>query len=69
MHVERYDRYGRTLAYVWVGRTMFNERLVADGFAVVATFPPDVKYVDRFLAAERDAREHDLGLWRACSTP
>ena len=67
--VERYDRYGRTLAYVWVGPQMFNERLVADGYAVVATFPPDVKYVDRFLAAERDARAQDLGLWSACATP
>jgi micrococcal nuclease len=67
--VERYDRYGRTLAYVWVGRTLFNEELVADGYAVVATFPPDVRYVGRFLAAERDAREHGRGLWSACSTP
>ena len=67
--VERYDPYGRTLAYVWVGATMFNEDLVAEGYAVVATFPPDVKYVDRFLAAERDARDHDRGLWSACSTP
>jgi micrococcal nuclease len=67
--VERFDQYGRTLAYVWVGGSMFNEELVADGYAVVATFPPDVKYVDRFLAAERDARDHDRGLWNACPTP
>jgi micrococcal nuclease len=64
--VDRFDRYGRTLAYVWLGRTLFNQELVARGFAVVETVPPDVKYVARFLAAQRDAREHDLGLWRAC---
>jgi micrococcal nuclease len=67
--VERYDRYGRTLAYVWVGKAMFNEELAAMGYAVVETVPPDVRYVDRFLAAERAARDHDLGLWSACSTP
>jgi micrococcal nuclease len=67
--VDRYDRYGRTLAYVWVGSAMFNEQLVRDGYAVIETVPPDVKYADRFLAAERDARTHDRGLWSACSTP
>jgi micrococcal nuclease len=64
--VERYDRFGRTLAYVWLGPVLFNEDLVELGYAVVATFPPDVKYVDRFLRAQRDARGHDRGLWRAC---
>jgi micrococcal nuclease len=67
--VERFDRFGRTLAYVWVGDTMFNEELVAQGYAVVATFPPDVRYVERFLAAERRARAHDRGLWSHCATP
>ncbi len=67
--VDRYDRYGRTLAYVWVGTSMFNERLVRDGYAVVETVPPDVKYADLFVAAERDARRHDRGLWSACATP
>jgi micrococcal nuclease len=67
--VDRLDRYGRTLAYVWVGSTMFNEQLVRDGYAVVETVPPDVRYAERFLAAERDARRHDRGLWSACITP
>jgi micrococcal nuclease len=66
LDVDRFDRYGRTLAYVWLGRTLFNQELVARGYAVVETIPPDVKYVDRFLAAQRDAREHHRGLWRAC---
>ena len=64
--VERRDRYGRTLAYVWLGDELFNETLVREGYAVVTTFPPDVKYVDRFVAAQRDAREHGRGLWGAC---
>ena len=67
--VDRFDRYGRTLAYVWVGTTMFNEELVAEGYAAVETVPPDVRYADRFLAAQRTARAHDRGLWSACASP
>jgi micrococcal nuclease len=65
--VEREDRYGRALAYVWLGDELFNETLVRQGYAVVTTFPPDVAYVDRFVAAQRDARENDRGLWGACA--
>lgn len=61
--VERTDKYGRTLAYVYVGGVMVNERLVKAGYAQVSTYPPNVKYVDRFLAAQREAREEDRGLW------
>jgi micrococcal nuclease len=64
--VERLDRYGRTLAYVWLGGELFNETLVREGYAVITTFPPDVRYVDRFVAAQRAAREQHLGLWGAC---
>jgi micrococcal nuclease len=64
--VERTDRYDRTLAYVWLDGELFDERIVADGFALVATFPPNVRYVDRFLAAQRRAREAGLGLWGSC---
>lgn len=67
--VDRFDRYGRTLAYVWIGGSLFNEELVAEGYAAVETVPPDVRYADRFLAAQRDARLHDRGLWSACATP
>lgn len=64
--VERLDPYGRTLAYVWLGGELFNETLVREGYALVTTFPPDVRYVDRFVAAQRVARERHLGLWGAC---
>ena len=64
--IERLDRFGRTLAYVWVGDELFNETLVSQGYAVITTFPPNVKYVDRFLAAQREAREAGRGLWGAC---
>ncbi len=67
--VERLDRYGRTLAYVWKGAELFNESILAKGYGQVSTYPPNVKYVDRFLAAQRRAREAGAGLWGGCPVP
>ena len=65
--VEHKDRYGRTLAYVWIGGRLFNEMLVRQGYASVSTYPPNVKYVDRFLAAQRVAQKQERGLWGKCA--
>lgn len=66
--VSETDRYNRLLRYVWLGDELVNETLVRKGFASVATFPPDVKYQERFLEAQTDARNHSRGLWSACQT-
>jgi micrococcal nuclease len=64
--VERIDPYGRTLAYVWLGDELFNETLVRKGYAFVTTYPPNVRYVDRFRAAQRGARSSGRGVWGRC---
>jgi micrococcal nuclease len=61
--VQRRDRYKRLLAYVFVGETFINAKLVNDGYARVATFPPNVVYQELFLRLERKAREENRGLW------
>ncbi len=64
------DTYGRLLRYVWIGDTMINEVLVREGYAQVATYPPDVKYKDRFIAIQREAMAAERGLWGSvCNTP
>ena len=65
--VSETDRYGRLLRYVWVDGVLSNEALVREGFAQGATYPPDVKYQDRLLAAQRQAREEGAGLSSACA--
>jgi len=60
------DRFGRYLRYVWVDGELFNERMVRDGYAALAVFPPDVKYRDRIAAAEAEAKAANRGLWGAC---
>ena len=41
------------------------------GLATVDTFEPNVKYEDRFRAAEREAGDEGIGVWATdlCTTP
>jgi len=50
--------YRRLLAYVYLqDGTMFNQLLVEQGIAQVATYPPNVKYQDVFIAAQKQAQK------------
>lgn len=62
--VERHDRYGRTLAYVYLeDGTFVNAKILEEGYGQVMTIPPDVKYADYFLKSEKEARSNNRGLW------
>lgn len=62
--VERRDKYGRLLAYVFLGDgTFVNAELVRQGYAQIMTIPPNVKYVDLLLRLQREARVQKRGLW------
>jgi micrococcal nuclease len=61
--VQAKDKYGRTLAYVWVDTTFVNAELVKQGYAQVSTYPPNVKYQELFLKLQTEAREAGRGLW------
>ena len=61
--VAPYDQYGRALAYAWAGTTLVNESMVHDGWAVLYTVPPNLKYVDRLRRAQEEARARRTGLW------
>lgn len=60
------DRHGRLLRYVWIDDILVNELLIKEGYANSSTHPPDVKYQERFVQAEREARENRRGLWESC---
>jgi micrococcal nuclease len=65
---QRLDKYGRTLAYVFVptanGEIFFNEKIIQDGYAFAyLTYPFKDEYMTRFRNAEREARENNKGLW------
>ena len=62
--VQLRDRYGRLLAYVFVGDAMVNAELVRRGYAQVMTIPPNVRHQALFVTLQREAREGERGLWR-----
>ena len=65
--VSETDRYDRLLRYVYVDangqRIMVNQELVRLGYAEAKAYPPDTKYHDLMLAAQREAKEAGRGLW------
>lgn len=62
--VGRYDRYQRTLAYVWYDDAMLNEELLRRGLARVAyVYAPNTQHIDAFREVERAARQALLGIW------
>jgi micrococcal nuclease len=63
--VGKYDRYKRTLAYVYLeDGTFLNAHLVKYGYAAVMTVPPNVKFADQFVKLQKEAREKKRGLWK-----
>lgn len=42
---------------------MLNAILLAEGYAQVSTFPPNVRYVEVFIALQAEARQQGKGLW------
>lgn len=66
--IEKYDKYGRLLAYVYLeDGTFVNGRIIGEGYAQVMTIAPNVKYAQTFLRLEREAREKGIGLWESAS--
>jgi len=73
--VSEVDKYKRLLRYVWIADSenatqsgiFVNDYLVRQGFAYAAAFPPDIAYSKQFIEAQREAREHNRGLWDKCN--
>lgn len=61
--VSETDKYGRFLRYIWIDGLMVNEELVKNGWAEVSSFPPDIKYQERFRLEQIKAELNHLGIW------
>jgi micrococcal nuclease len=60
---ERFDSYGRTLAYVFVGDIFVNEQILRSGLAKGLIIQPNDKYAERLLKAEKEAKDGRSGIW------
>jgi len=62
--VSQRDKYGRLLAYAYLENgEMLNKKLLEEGYANLATYPPNVKYVEEFKKIQKKAREDKKGFW------
>lgn len=62
---QRRDAYGRLIAYVLMADgIMANQVLVAQGLACCAFHPPNLKYSQQLLNAQREAMTAGRGLWK-----
>lgn len=62
---ERFDDYGRTLAYVFLpDGSMVNEKLLESGLAYCLYRLPNIRYENRLLKAQREAMQGGRGQWR-----
>ncbi|MEE1255560.1 MAG: thermonuclease family protein [Lachnospiraceae bacterium] len=65
-----YDKYGRTLAYVWLNENtsdisnMLNAKLLSDGYACDKVYQPNDRYADEFEQLRIFAESNDVGLWK-----
>jgi micrococcal nuclease len=62
--VQKRDKYKRLLVYAYLpDGKMLNEEIIKAGYANVMTYPPNVKYQERFVRAYREARNTKRGLY------
>jgi micrococcal nuclease len=61
---DTHDKYGRLLAYVFLpDGSLFNEYMVAEGYAYEYTYHVPYKYQKEFKAAQASAQAAGKGLW------
>lgn len=62
--LEKRDKHGRLLCYVWLSdRRMLNLQMLKDGYAMLFTVPPNIRYISEFRKAQLEARRKKVGIW------
>ncbi len=63
------DRYGRYLGYVWQDTLLINDFLLKRGLVTVYHFPPNDRYLARFVNSAKSAHGKRLGVWSLAHSP
>ena len=65
--LDKVDRYGRLLRYVFIGKTNINLKLVEIGAAAPYFYKGDKgQYSNQILKAAQTAKSKSIGLWKSC---
>lgn len=59
----RTDKYGRTLAYVWVGGSIYEATMLREGYAHEYTYDKPYRRQAQFRIAQTQAKTAGRGLW------
>jgi len=59
------SRRGDLLAYVYLGNRLINAEMIEQGYALVATEPPNERYTDYFKKLLRKATQEQVGFWQS----
>ncbi|EFY09087.1 thermonuclease family protein [Erysipelothrix rhusiopathiae] len=60
----KYDKYGRVIAWVYVDDALLQELLVSGGFAKVKYIYGDYLYVDKLNGLQAHAKKQKVGIWK-----
>ncbi|WP_323611378.1 thermonuclease family protein [Erysipelothrix enhydrae] len=61
---DKYDKYGRVIAWVYVDDTLLQELLVSGGFAKVKYIYGDYLHVDKLNRLQANAKKQKMGIWK-----
>jgi micrococcal nuclease len=65
---DRFDRYQRTLAYIWVDGRLINTEILKSGWGSCYFFDGSMRHSREFLLAQREAMKAHRGLWKTPHT-
>lgn len=57
------DKYGRSLAWIWVDKSLLQKELVEVGYADVAYIYGDYRYTEGLCQVENSAKDKKVGVW------
>lgn len=61
--MEERDKYGRLLAYVWIGNKTYQEMILEKGLGVTAYLFNDLRMLEPFHKAQNIAKDKKIGVW------
>ncbi len=73
--ISEVDKYNRLLRYIWleipnkindqeIKSKMYNAIILEKGYAKLATYKPDIKYIEYFKIYNKEAKEKNVGVWK-----
>lgn len=65
---QKYDKYGRLLAYVYCDDVFVNAELIRQGYGFVMITSPNTRHAEDFLNLEAEARKSKRGSWAEPNT-